>query len=344
MKSIVVLALASLAAAGALQAQTLTPAQARMVGGCAIYPADNIWNTPVNSLPVDQDSAVYINTIGKSYPLHPDFGRDASNGIPINVVTSSATKVKTTFDDADDSEAGSYPVGSSANALVEGGPNPKSGDDHHFLTVMGSPMCVLYEMYNVNPITSAGTVGRKSNGTISAYEGNYVDLTSNQLRALPPNTPMGLNSADAAGLEIMPALVRYDEANSGQINHALRFTLPMTRAAFVWPARHYASSNSSNTLLPMGARIRLKSSFNTAGYSAKNKAILKALKTYGAILADNGSPLYLSGTPDVRWDDDDLHNLTKITMNDFEVVSMSAIAGLQYLPNSGKVNPQAKLK
>lgn len=344
MKQLLALALASLATASALHAQTLTPAQARKVGGCMIYPADNIWNTPINGLPVDPDSAVYINTIGKSYPLHPDFGREATNGIPINVVSSTTAKVTTTFEDKDDSDKGPYPVGSSANALVEGGPNPQAGDDHHFLTVMASPKCVLYEMYNVSPITSAGTVGRKSNGTIQAYEGNYVDLTSNQLRPLPPNSPMGLNSADAAGLEIMPALLRYDEAASGQINHALRFTLPVTRAAFVWPARHYASSNNSNTLLPMGARIRLKSSFNTANFSPKNQAILKALKTYGAILADNGSPMYLSGTPDVRWDDDDLHNLTKITLNDFEVVSMSAIADLEYVPNSGKVDPEAKLK
>jgi hypothetical protein len=344
LKQLLALALASLAAAGALHAQTLTPAQARVVGGCMIYPADNIWNTPINGLPADPDSAVYINTIGKSYALHPDFGRDASNGIPINVVDSTATKVTTTFDDKDDSDKGPYPVGTSANALVEGGPHPKSGDDHHFLTVVSAPKCALYEMYNVTPITSAGTVGRKANGSIHAYEGNYVDLTSNQLRPLPANSPMGLNSADAAGLEIMPALVRYDEVASGQINHALRFTLPMTRAAFVWPARHYASSNTSTTLLPMGARIRLKSSFNTAGYSAKNQAILNALKTYGAILADNGSPLYLSGTPDVRWDDDDLHNLGKITFNDFEVVSLSAIADLEYLPNSGKVDPEAKLK
>ncbi|WP_041592587.1 hypothetical protein [Terriglobus roseus] len=344
MKQLLALALASLAVAGALQAQTLTPAQARMVGGCMIYPADNIWNTPINGLPVDQDSAVFINTIGKGYALHPDFGREASNGMPINVVDGKATKVKTTFEDKDDSDKGPYPVGSSANALVEGGPNPKSGDDHHFLTVVSAPKCVLYEMYNVSPITSGGTVGRKSNGTIQAYSGNYVDLTSNQLRALPPNSPMGLNSADAAGLEIMPALVRYDEAASGQINHALRFTLPVTRSAFVWPARHYASSNASNTLLPMGARIRLKASFNTAGYSQKNQAILNALKTYGAILADNGSPLFLSGTPDVRWDDDDLHNLGKVTFTDFEVVSMSAIADLEYVPNSGKVDPDAKLK
>jgi hypothetical protein len=342
MKQLLMLALATIAATATLQAQTQTPAQARMVGGCQIYPTDNIWNTPVDKLPVDPDSAVFINTIGKNYVLHPDFGKEASNGIPINVVTSSATKVKTTFEDADDSDPGSYPVGT--NALVEGGPNPNPDDDHHFITVMGTPKCVLYEMYNVSPITSAGTVGRKSNGTIQAYSGNYVDLTSNQLRALPPDTPMGLNSADAAGLEIMPALVRYDEVASGQITHALRFTLPRTRAAFVWPARHYASSNTSKTLLPMGARIRLKAGVSTSGYSAKNQVILNALKKYGAILADNGSPLYVSGTPDTRWDDDDLHNLQKLTFNDFEVVSISSVSALQYLPNSGKVDPEAKVK
>lgn len=322
-----------IAAVGAYaQTSTLTAAQqARQVGGCPIYPSDNIWNTPIANLPADPQSSVYINAAGSGSPLHADFGHDASNGIPINVISSSAARVKMQFDDPDDSDPGKYPIG--AQAKVE------AGSDHHLLQVVSSPRCTLYEMFAVNPVKNNGTVGRNGNGTVSAYEGNFVDLTSNQLRPIPPGSTTGINSADAAGLEIMPALVRYDEVASGQILHALRFTLPQTRAAFVWPARHFASSSNNPALLPMGARLRLKAGVNISSFSAANQVLLTAMKTYGIILADNGSTLFVSGTPDSRWNDDDLNKLKAITLNDFEVVSMDAIGRLQYLNNSGKVDP-----
>ena len=312
-------------------AQTLTPAQAaRQIGGCSMYPSTNIWNTPVDSLPADPNSDVYITAAGPDSSLHPDFGQNPAYGIPINVIASDTPRVKVHFQDKADSDPGQYPIAS--DALVE------RGSDHHLLEIVAAPRCTLYELFAVTPVRR-GQLGRHPNGSIGAYEGNFVDLTSNQLRPIPADSSNGISSADAAGLEIAPALVRYEEVASGEILHALRFTLPQTQAAFVWPARHYASNSSDPTLLPMGARLRLKSSVDISQFSGPNQVILTAMKKYGLMLADNGSSLFVSGSPDPRWNDDDLSNLKTLHLSDFEVVSLGAIANLQFQNNSGRVDP-----
>ena len=258
---------------------------------CTVFPADNIWNTRVDALPVAANSQAYVNTIGATNGVHADFGAGLWEGGPIGIpyTTTVGTPVAVTFDYDEESDPGPYPI--SPNAPIEGGPN--SDGDRHIL-ILDQSACKLYELYYAWPQTD---------GSWQAGSGAIFNLRSNALR---PDT---WTSADAAGLPILAGLVRYDEVAAGAINHALRFTAPRTRKAYIWPARHYASSLTGAQYPPMGQRFRLRAGFDISGFSATNRVILTALKTYGMFLADNGSSWYLSGAPDERWNNDDLHQL-----------------------------------
>lgn len=294
-------------------------AQSPMIGGCPIFPADNIWNTPVTNLPVDANSNAYINSIGANTGMHPDFGagqwQGAPIGIPYIVVPQGQAKVPVSFTYASESDPGPYPI--PANAPIEGGAS-STGDRHVLVVEQGT--CKLYETWSSYP-QGGGTSWQAGSGAL-------FDLTSNNLRS---DT---WTSADAAGLPILPGLVRHDEVAAGVINHALRFTVVHTRNTYVWPARHQASSSTNAAYPPMGQRFRLKASFNISGYSHDTQVILTALKTYGMIIADNGSNWYLSGAPDPGWDDNALvTELGGIKGLNFEAVNENS---LQISANSGQ--------
>ena len=289
-----------------------------VLDGCPVLPADNVWNTPVDKLPLDAHSAAYIQSMNGGLKLHPDFGADPNNGIPFALVPPNTRRVKVDFQYRDDSDLGNYPV--PPNAPIEGGPNG-TGDRHVIL--LEPDRCLLYELFDAHP---------NNDGSWKAGSGVKIDLTSNALR------DDGKTSADAAGLPILPGLVRYDEVEAGEIRHALRFTVPKTRNAHIWPARHDASHNGGANFPPMGLRLRLKADFDVSSYSKGDQVILRALQRYGMILADNGSAWFISGVPDRRWDDDDLHHLGNVKGSDFEVVDET---GLQMLSDSGRVDPRA---
>ena len=289
------------------------------LAGCSIFPIDNIWNTAVDNLPLDSRSSDYVNTIGLNEEVHADFGEGLWNGGPIGIpfvdVPSTQPKVSIVFMAyGDESDPGPYPV--PPNAPIEGGPG-SSGDRHVLVVQRGD--CVLYELYRAFP---------QANGSWKADSGALYDLNSHALRTA------GWTSADAAGLPILPGLVRYDEVASGEIRHALRFTAPQTRRAYVWPARHYASSLTGMQYPPMGQRFRLRADFDETDFSPQVQVILQALKKYGIILADNGSSWYISGAPDERWANDMLHELDDVYGSDFEAVDVSS---LMLDPNSGQV-------
>lgn len=278
------------------------------IAGCPVFPATSAWNQPVNTLPVAKDSAGLIRSIGLDAPVHADFGSGLYDGqrigIPYVVISGNLTpKARPTFEYADESDPGPYPI--PANVPIEGDPRPDGGDRHALIIDRGS--CTLYELYALQKTAHGWTAG----------SGAIWNLRSNALR------PAGWTSADAAGLPIFPGLARYDEVAAGAINHALRFTAPETRRAYIYPARHYASSSTDPALPPMGLRVRLKASFDTRGFPPQTRVILAALKRYGMILADNGSPWYISGAPDPRWSNDDLHSLGRLTGADFQVVDTS---------------------
>ncbi len=288
------------------------------IAGCPAFPADNVWNTPVDRLPVDPNSAAYITTIGPDKGIHPDFGSGTWDGgpigIPYNVVPGTQPKVKITFDYGDESDPGPYPI--PPNPAIEGG-SGSTGDRH--ILVLDKDNCILYETYSAYP---------QPDGSWQAGSGAIFDLRSNVLR------PQGWTSADAAGLPILPGLVRYEEIAAGEIRHAIRFTAPQTRKAFIWPARHYASSLTASNYPPMGQRFRLKADFDTSGFSPEVQVILRALKIYGMILADNGSSWFISGVPDARWNDDLLvSELRMVKGSDFEAVNESS---LMVSPDSGQ--------
>lgn len=273
------------------------------LAGCPIFPADNIWNVAIDGLPVDANSAAYVATIGAASNAHPDFGTvyaGAPNGIPYADVGGTQARVNVTFDYADESDPGPYPI--PPDAPIEGG--PQSNGDRHVL-IVDRDACMLYELYAAYP---------NVNGSWSAGSGAVYDLRGNALR------PATWTSADAAGLPILPGLVRYDEVATGEIAHALRFTAPQTANSFVWPARHQASSHSGAAYPPMGQRFRLKASTDIAKFGPNVQVILRALKKYGMFLADNGSSWYLSGAPDPRWSDDELHQIQQLRGSDFEAV------------------------
>ena len=286
-----------------------TVASSPVVSGCPVFPANNIWNTPITNLPVDANSGAYINSIGTNIGMHPDFGSGTWDGFPIGIpytaVPSNQTKVPVTFDIDDESDPGPYPI--PPNAPVEG--DPTSGDRHILVIQQGT--CQLYETWDSR---------KNTDNSWDAGSGAVFDLNSNALR------PAGWTSADAAGLPIFPGLARYDEVASGAINHALRFTVNNTQNSYIWPARHQASNSSNPNYPPMGQRFRLKASFDISGYPPDVKVILTALKTYGMFLADNGSNWYLSGAPDARWDNDTLVSwLSKVKGSNFEAVDESSL-------------------
>jgi len=284
-----------------------------------VFPGNNIWNRRVDSLPVDASSQAYVTNIGATVGMHADFGAGLWDGGPIGIpfITVAGTQPFVPIDFiwyGDESDPGPYPV--PANAPVEGG-DASTGDRHVLVVDTGN--CVLYELYYAWPQTD---------GSWQAGSGAVFDLASNAMR------PAGWTSADAAGFAILPGLVRYDEVAAGAINHALRFTVPRTRNTYLWPARHQASSSTDLTRPPMGQRFRLKASFDISSFSTANRVILTALKTYGMLIADNGSSWYLSGAPDDRWDNDDLHNLqSRVHGSDFEAVDESL---LMIDPNSAQ--------
>jgi hypothetical protein len=280
------------------------------LAGCPVFPASNVWNQPVNTLPVAADSAQLIASIGLTAGVHADFGSGLydgqSIGIPYVVVNGKTTpKSRVKFDYADESDKGPYPIPS--NVPIEGYPNPGNGDRHAI--IVDRSTCKLYELYAL----------RRAGSGWAAGSGAIWNLRSNALR------PSGWTSADAAGRPILPGLALWPEVAAGQIDHALRFTASRTRNTFIYPARHEASSASDPSLPPMGLRVRLKASVDISKLPPQARIVAQAMKTYGLILADNGSPWYISGAPNAHWSNDQLHALGALNGSDFEVVDTSKL-------------------
>jgi hypothetical protein len=289
----------------------MSAGQGGSLNGFVPFSSDSLWNKDISASPVDSNSSAIINFIGPSAGMHADFGsglyQGSIIGIPYSVVSGTQTPVNVTFT-AYGSESDPGPMPVPANAQIEGGPNPSGGDRHTL--VLDNSNCFLYELFGAVP---------NGNGTWNADSAAVWDLLGNEQR------PWTWTSADAAGLPIFPGLVRYDEVAAGAIQHAIRFTLPDSRAAMVLPATHWAATSSNTTAPPMGMRLRLKSSYDISGFSSNMQVILSAMKKYGLIMADNGSAMYISGAPDSRWDNDDLHNLGQVPASAFEVVQMGTV-------------------
>ena len=271
---------------------------------CPVFPPNNAWNQRIDKLPVAASSHAIVASIGVDRYLHADFGSGLWDGgpigIPFDVVTRATRRTRVSFEYADESDKGPYPI--PPHVHIE------AGSDHHAL-LLDRDACRLYELGGLE----------RANGRWTAWAGATWNLRSNHLR------PAGWTSADAAGLPIFPGLARYDEVARGRIDHALRFTAPHTRKAYVYPARHYASSATDPSLPPMGIRLRLRANFSLAGFPRQARIVLQALKRYGMILADNGAPWYVSGAPNAHWRNDDLHTLHRVTGADFEVVDTSRL-------------------
>ena len=276
---------------------------------CRLFPKSNPWNQRVDHLQVAKRSAAIVRSIGLNTGLHPDFGSGTYNGGPIGIpyttVPSDQKKVGVKFGYAGESDKGPYPI--PANVPIEGG-RTSSGDRHALIVDRGH--CKLYELFAAYP---------NADGSWHAASGALFDICGNALR------PATWTSADAAGLPILPGLVRYDEVTAGYINHALRFTAPQTRNSYIWPARHKASSLSGTNYPPMGQRFRLKAGYDISHFPRQARAVLRALKLYGMIVADNGSDWYISGAPNKHWNNDDLHTLGQVKGSAFEVVDTSPL-------------------
>ena len=288
----------------------MTVGQLTSLNGFVPFQSNSLWNTDISTAPVDPNSANYINFIGSTVTLHPDFGsgtfHNQTLGIPYQIVAGTQAKVPVTLGAFfDESDPGPEPIPS--NALIEGYPKPGNGDRH--VLVLEKDGCWLYELYNAT----------LKSGKWSADATSIWDMTINEQR------PYTWTSADAAGLPVFVGLARYDEVAAGAINHALRFTVPTSQRAFVLPATHWASTTTDPNAPPMGLRIRLKASFNISGYPADDQVILTAMKKYGMILADNGSAIFISGAPDNRWNNTNLNLLKQITASNFEVVQTGTI-------------------
>lgn len=294
------------------------------IAGCQMFPADNIWNYNISNLPVNSNSVNYIASMGASGQLHAYFGATAPGyappGIAYTVVNNSQPMVPVQFYYSQESNPGPYPI--PPNAPIEGGPNGQF--DRHVI-VLNSSTCQLYELWSAFP---------QPNGSWQAGSGATWNLDSDALR------PLYWTSADAAGLPILPGLVRYDEVASGSINHALRVVANQTQMAFLWPARHFASNSANPNLPPMGLRLRLKASFDISSFPKDVQVILTALKKYGMFVADNQgvTSWVLTGAPDPRWNNYDLNTLGRVQGSDFEAVDESM---LQAAPDSGRVNVRA---
>jgi hypothetical protein len=277
------------------------------VGGCPALPSDNAWNTDISTKPVSTRSAAYIAEINGSgaSALHPDFGSNPTYGIPYLVVPQNTTRRSINYTAyGDESDPGPFPI--PPTAPIEGG-SASTGDRHVLVVEQGA--CHLYELGR------AFWRGDRWDATV----GVDWDLRSNALR------PLHYTSADAAGLPILPGLVRYDEVAAGAINHALRFTVARTQRGFVLPATHYASSSTDPNRSPMGLRFRLKANFDLSSFHGQSLVILRALKRYGMMVADNGSNWFISGSTDSRWNDDDLNQMKTVPGSAFEVIDTGSI-------------------
>jgi hypothetical protein len=284
--------------------------QGASLNGYRAFPDDNLWNQDISGSPVDSNSTAIINYIGPSVGIHADFGagqyQGSTIGIPYTVVGPQQPFLSINYTAyGGESDPGPMPIPSTAP--IEGYPNPGTGDRH--VLVLDNANCFLYELFSSYPQANSWNAG----------SGAVWDLQADEQR------PYGWTSADAAGLPIFPGLIRYDEVAAGQIRHAIRFTLAQSRAAFTPPASHWAANSSNPNAAPMGMRLRLKASFDISGFSATNQVILAAMKKYGMIMADNGSSMYISGAPDDRWDNNDLHILGSVKASDFEVELMSPV-------------------
>ena len=292
--------------------------QGASLGGFVPFAADSLWNTDISSAPVDPNSTAVINFIGSGIGIHADFGagqyQGSTIGIPYLIVGAQQPPVTVNFT-AYGSESDPGPMPVPVTAPIEGYPNPGTGDRH--VLVLDNSNCFLYELYSSYISGNSWNVGSAA----------VWDLISNEQH------PYTWTSADAAGLPIFPGLARYDEVIAGKISHALRFTLQQSRAAFIPPASHWAANSSNANAAPMGMRMRLKSNFDVSAYSAMNQVILNALKNYGMVMADNGSSLYLSGAPDDRWDNNDLHALGQVNASDFEVIQMTPLYTQNNVPS-----------
>jgi hypothetical protein len=271
---------------------------------CPVFPASNPWNQRVDRLPVAPDSEAIVRSIGLDDHVHADFGSGLWEGrpigIPVTVVSSATPRSPVAFEYADESDRVRYPI--PANVRIEG------GSDRHAVLV-DRDACKLYELFAL----------RREGGRWVAGSGAVWSLRSNRLR------PAGWTSADAAGLAILPGLARYEDVARGRIDHALRVTVSRTRRAFVWPARHFASSLSDPTLPPMGLRLRLRAAFPIAGFPPQARVVLRALQEYGLLVADNGSDWYVSGAPHPKWSNDQLHTLHRVPGSAFEVVDATSL-------------------
>lgn len=289
--------------AAALAAVTCAPAAAHPLQdapGCPILPRDNVWNQRVDRLPVASDSDRIVAAIGADEPLHPDFG--TRYGIPFTTVGAGQPRVPVAFEYADESDPGPYPIPPDV---------PLEEDSDRHAIVVDRDRCRLYELFAARRVDGGARW--------EAGSGAVWNLRSNRLR------PRGRTSADAAGLPILPGLARYDDVRRGSIDHALRFTVRRTRRAFVFPARHFASSLTDPALPPMGMRFRLKRSFDVSGYPRQARIVLRALKRYGMLVADNGSDWFVGGAPSPHWDDGQLNTLKRVRGGDFEVVDTSRL-------------------
>jgi hypothetical protein len=293
-------AIAALACAGGSAQALRVPAAPR----CPVFPASNPWNKRVDKLPVAKNSAATIASIGTGTGLHADFGsglwEGSPIGIPFDVVLRTTKRSRVSFEYDDESDHVGYPI--PRNVHIEG------GSDHHAL-LLDKSACRLYELGGLE----------RSGGRWHAWAGATWNLRSNLVR------PAGWTSADAAGLPIFPGLARYDEAKRGVIDHALRFTVQRTRRAYLYPARHYASSLTDANLPPMGLRVRLKANFDVRPFPRQARIVLTALKRYGMIVADNGSNWYITGAPNYGWSNDQLHTLGRVTGSNFEVVDTTSL-------------------
>jgi hypothetical protein len=283
---------------------------AAVLAGCPVFPADNPWNQRVDNLPVHRNSDAIVRSIGTGEHLHAGFGSGLWEGAPIGIpyvtVPSRQKRVRVSFYYPEDSNRGPYPI--PRRVPIEGGRN-SDGDRH--VIVVDRARCRLYELFDAHPI-AGGARWRAGSGAI-------FNLRSNRLR------PRGLGSADAAGLPILPGLARWPEVKRGHIDHALRVTVNDTRRAFIYPARHFASSLTDPDLPAMGQRLRLKAGFDISGFPRQSRIVLTALKRYGMIVADNGSSWYVIGAPSRGWDNDDLHSVNGVPGSAFEVVDTSRL-------------------
>jgi hypothetical protein len=295
---------------------------AAVLAGCPVFPADNHWNLRVDKLPLKPSSDAIMRAIGAGEHMHADFGSGRYQGAPIGIpyvtVKRGQRRVPVSFDYADESDRGRYPI--PRRAPIEGG-RGSDGDRH--VIVVDRSRCRLYELFDAHPTTcerpADASLQCPGGGRWHAGSGAIFNLRSNRLR------PRGYTSADAAGLPILPGLARYPEVRRGRIDHALRFTASRTRRAFIYPARHFASNLTDPDLPAMGERLRLKRGFDVSGFPRQSRVVLRALKRYGMILADNGSSWYVSGAPSSGWDNDDLHSLHGVPGSAFEVVDTSSL-------------------